>query len=134
MSLPEMQPEVSDSDPQSEPESAIGRQPGRNGGWLKRGGKNPRAGRPPNVIKARCLRDFDEARPLLRQIACDSDARVADRLRAIAVLGRFGLDQNVSLADVRYCLVLTKRELAATVPSKELDALWKRILEHWLRL
>jgi hypothetical protein len=119
---------------QADPESPALRQSGRNGGWLKRGGKNPRAGRPPSAIKARCLRDFDDLRPLLRRIARDDEARVADRLRAIDVLGRYGLDHSVSLADVRQCLIATRRELVRVVPNDQLDALWAKVLRHWLKL
>lgn len=130
-----------------------------HGGSLKRGGDHIRTGRPPNRIRAQCRRDFDEVRPLLKLFARGdlaaikkksrgkkgakpsaddaeelTEIRIADRIRAIEALGKFGMDASVSMSDVRACLVETRRELEEVLPKDQFDMLWNRILGHWTKL
>ena len=112
---------------------------------MKRGGRNPGSGRPPNVIKARCRKDFYEVMPLLKEMArgkgkdkdgkvIDLDIKFADRIRAIDVLGKHGLDSSVTLTDVREALRLTRETIGEFMPRDQADALWSMIIPHWLKL
>jgi hypothetical protein len=118
-------------------------------------GTHKRTGRPPNAIKASCRKDFDEVRPLLRELAKtgrmklkkargsasseagDEEEVVAsfsDRIRAIDLLGKYGMDQNVSIADVRACLKETQQEIRELLPKEQYEMLWARIMPHWMKL
>lgn len=89
------------------------RQP--HGGALKRGGTHPRPGRPPGAIRAECRADFEKARPELLKLALSKakKTRDADRLRAIELLGRFGLDETINRSDVAAALQGTLEDIRA---------------------
>lgn len=122
--------------------------PGKNGGSLRRGGTNKGGpGRTPSVIKELLRRDFKSTAPLLKQFAKDTLTRKdadgkrvhdpvthKDRLRALDIMARYGLDQNVAVADVRECLKSTRLELAEFLPREQFETVWARIVTHWTRL
>lgn len=48
-------------------------------------------GATPNIIRAACRARFYKGLDILANIAADTDAKAADRVRALDTLGRFGL-------------------------------------------
>ncbi len=46
-------------------------------------------GRPPSVVRLRCLHSFADRIPVIEQIVDDPDARSRDRLAAMDILGRY---------------------------------------------
>lgn len=109
--------------------------PGRNGGTLRRGGINRGGpGRPPSAIRAACREDFDNLRPLLGKIAKRKSSKNADRIRAIDVLGKYGMDATVRVADVKHALRETQRELYDFFPREQADAIMAKIRPHWLAI
>ena len=79
----------------SETPSRTPTMPGKNGGRLKRGGKNPNSGRPKELVRAACALAFDRRIPILEQIADgELEASVGERIKAIDTLAKYaGLQQ-----------------------------------------
>jgi hypothetical protein len=78
----------------------IATMPGRNGGTLRRGGnKTPGPGRPPSVIREHAREGFADLIPSLKRIAGDKETSTTDRLRAIDLLGKYGLGTTVTETD-----------------------------------
>jgi hypothetical protein len=74
--------------------------PGRNGGKLRRGGPiHAGPGRPPSAIRALAREDFADLVPELRRIAKSPKATTSDRLKAIDLLGKYGLGTTVTETD-----------------------------------
>ena len=55
------------------------------------GGKKGRSGRPPSAIRERCVGSFEERVSILEEIIDDPKSRAADRIRAMDLLGKYGL-------------------------------------------
>ena len=75
------------------------RQP--HGGALLSGGvpgHRGGAGRPPSVIRERCRGSFAERLTVLEEIADDSEVPIRDRLKAIDLLGKYGLGTQRELS------------------------------------
>ena len=51
----------------------------------------PNAGRPPSVIRERCRGSFEERIAVLEEIADDPGVSAGDRIRALDLLGKYGL-------------------------------------------
>jgi hypothetical protein len=108
-----------------------------HGGAIRRGskkGNTPGPGRPPSAIRATARMMFDERLPVLSDIAGNRKAKGSDRIRAIDVLGRIGLEQSISIADVRAALELTGAEIRGMLPPDQAEQLIARIRVHWMRL
>jgi hypothetical protein len=75
--------------------------PGRNGGSLRRGGGNPKrtGGHPPSQVREKLRGDFDKRRKILCEIADDPKASASDRLKAVDLLGKYGLGTTVTETD-----------------------------------
>lgn len=128
--------------------------PVHGGGLIKRGQPpGVRQGGPtPNVIKQAARKDLAAVLPLLRLIVEKGKANqkapknlrhlledgetvsMKDRTRAMELLAKIGMDQNVSLTDVRAMLVATRTELAEFLPKEQFDTIWPRIMGHWVKL
>ena len=61
----------------------------------------PNAGRPPAVIRERCRGSFEDRIVVLEEIADDPKANAGDRIRALDLLGKYGLgtQQQISGPD-----------------------------------
>ncbi len=112
------------------------RQP--HGGALKRGGVNPGAGRPPSAIRADTRSDFDKVRHVAVRIAMSKakGTKDADRLRAIELLGRFGLDEQINRADVAAALQGTIEDIRSFLttigtPEEQVLALLALVRPRW---
>lgn len=108
-----------------------------HGGALKRGGTHPRPGRPASHVRADCRADFDKVRARLVTIAL-SDAKKwkgVDILKAIELLGRFGLDETVSRSDVAAALQGTLEDLRSflspLLAEEQILALLSLIRPRW---
>ncbi len=69
-------------------------QPQAHGGALYRGGvpgHRGGSGRPPSAIRERCRGGFDRRIKVLEEIADDPTIPTRDRIRAIDLLGKYGL-------------------------------------------
>jgi hypothetical protein len=127
-----------------------------HGGALNSGGtKGNKGGRPPSAVRDACRADFDKLRPILKTIALGHASKqgrkaapaadgeiggelapvtTADRIRAIDVLAKYGMEANISITDVRECLKNTQRELFDFLPREQAETVWARIAPHWLKL
>jgi len=140
MTNPNLTPdETPDGTPAPIPDHIMVRQ--AHGGMLKRGGRNPNSGRTPSVIKAKLRRDFMEVAPLLKEFAKgknkkgeDIDIKMADRIRAIDVIAKHGLDHAVTLTDVREALRQTREVIGEHMDREHAEALWSMIIPFWLAL
>ena len=61
----------------------------------------PNAGRPPSVIRERCRGSFEDRIAVLEEIADDAKTSAGDRIRALDLLGKYGLgtQQQISGPD-----------------------------------
>lgn len=112
---------------------ALVRQP--HGGLLRQGGTNRGGpGRPPSAIRAAARDEFDRLIPKLATIAKAKETKDSDRIRAIDVLGKYGMDAAVSVADVRECLRQTTEEIREFLSPEQSDMLLGRIRPIWMKL
>lgn len=66
--------------------------PSHGRGLIRVGGTNKGGtGRPKDVVRQACLHAFDERVKVLKAIADDKNAAEVDRMRAIDVLGKYGM-------------------------------------------
>ena len=75
--------------------------PQRHGGALRGGGKPGNrggTGRPPSVIRERCRGSFEDRIVVLEEIADDAKANAGDRIRALDLLGQYGLGTQQQLS------------------------------------
>jgi hypothetical protein len=78
-----------------------------------RGGKPGRSGRPPSVIREACRMKFDRRVSFLARVADGKveNATVSDRLRAMQLLGTYGLDSRTAGVDINE----VRDKVAATI-------------------
>lgn len=111
---------------------AIAQRPGKNGGRLRSGNPgNAGGGRPPYQIRRSCREDFDELRAKLVTIARSRKAKDADRIRAIDVLGRYGLGEHIDRGDVQKAVEMTAKEIRRFLPEEMAEALLSIIAPTW---
>lgn len=110
--------------------------PGRNGGRLRRGNPGNRGGRgrAPAEIRATCREKFDTLLPKLERIAKARKSKDADKVRAIDVLGRYGMDRSISIEDLKEALRLMTAEIYDFLPRDQADVLISRIRPIFLKL
>lgn len=112
---------------------ALVKQP--HGGALRNGGTNRGGpGRPPSKLRAICRKMAGSRIHILGKISKDPDAKDADKIRAIDVLLKHGLDRSVSIADIRECL-RQQSELAYEVLPREMaDEFLAQARDIWASL
>jgi hypothetical protein len=59
---------------------------------------------------------------------------VAVLLRIAELFAKYGMDQAVSIADVRVALKKTRAEIEELLGPETAKVLWERISEHWVSL
>lgn len=109
--------------------------PGRNGGTLRNGGTNRGGyGQPPSAIRAIAREKFEKLIPKLDRLARARKTSDRDIIRAIDVLGKYGMSGAIAVEDVKAAL----REQTATIreflPRDQADALLVQLKEIWLKL
>jgi hypothetical protein len=107
-----------------------------HGGALYSGGVpgHPGAGgRPPSVLRQRLRGSFEERIPVLEEIADDSDADPQDRIRALDILGKYGIGtvREVTADEVRERLRTTVGIIREALAPAVADALLSRLKEVW---
>jgi hypothetical protein len=106
-----------------------------HGGALRNGGTNKGGpGRPPSAIRASARKRFDKLMPHLSAIVRDETSKDSDKIRAIEVLGRIGLDRAISIEDVKAALRETNHEIYDFLPRDQADALVARLRPIWRKL
>lgn len=108
--------------------------PAHGNGLLRRGslpGNTPGTGRPPSAIRERLRGSFDERVKVLEEIADKADASAADRLKAIDLMGKYGLGKQVDADDVRGRLRTTLDLLERELPSDVFQRVYPLLKEVW---
>lgn len=124
-------------------ENELNQQP--HGGALVRAGYRRPATPTPNDVRQLARKRFYQVVPQLNRIARNANRktksgatkrsyRVADQIRAAALLGQYGMDNHVSAADVRDALRQTTAEIREFLPPDQAQALLSKIAPHWLEL
>jgi hypothetical protein len=109
--------------------------PGPRGGMLRQGNPgNKGGGRTPSEIRASARRRFDKLMPHLSKIARKETAKDSDKIRAIEVLGRIGMDRAISIEDIKAALKETNREIFDFLPRDQAEALISRLRPIWRKL
>ena len=90
-------------------------------------------GRPPSELRQRCRGSFGDRISIAEQIADGRHFRPADRLRAIDLLGRYGLGSvtEVSVDEVRDCLHLTIAKIRELLPEEQSETLIGQLRQVW---
>jgi hypothetical protein len=68
------------------------------------------------------------------KIVRDETSKDSDKIRAIEVLGRIGLDRAISIEDVKAALRETNHEIYDFLPRDQADALVARLRPIWRKL
>ncbi len=63
------------------------------------GGKKGRSGRPPSKVREACRQAFSARIPTLKRIADDPQIGPAERIKAIDLLGKYGLGTTTTVTD-----------------------------------
>jgi hypothetical protein len=125
--------------------------PQPHGGALATGGipGNAGGGRPPSIVRERCRRGFDRRIPVLEAIADGEpvqkmrlpdgeeleavvSASPADRIRAMDVLGRYGLATGrLDLEDVRLRLARTLQRITEVCDPETAESLLTALEQMW---
>jgi hypothetical protein len=113
--------------------------PQPHGGALVPGGGRgpkpgaPNAGRPPSAIRALMRESFAVRIPLAEAIADNPRISPADRLRALDLLGRYGLGttRELSVEEVRERLTQTIVAVRAIVPARHVETLLATLRQVW---
>ena len=93
----------------------------------------PNAGRPPSAVRALLREAFATRVSLAAEIADDPSLAPAERLRALDLLGRYGLGttRELSVEDVKERLAATVALVRATVPAPHAEALLAKLRGVW---
>lgn len=127
---------MTDRDETTDETTAIEKRPQPHGGALNGRGTpgNRGGGRTPSAIRATAREKFDKLIPRLDRIARAKTTKDSDRVRAIDVLGKYGMDRAVSVDDVKTCLRQTTEEIREFLPPEQAEVLLGRIRPIWLNL
>lgn len=112
---------------------AVSMVPQAHGGALKRGGNNG-GGRPTSKFRAALRKAAEQRLPDLKKIAAGKmkDATVADRLRAIDMMIRYGMGPGISLDDVREKLKATVVMAESMLDEETADKFVSNLRTIWL--
>lgn len=111
-----------------------------HGGALYAGGVpgNRGGGRPPSAVRQLARLEFEKRIPTLAKLADDKAQKTRDRIRAVDVLGKYGLGQARGLDEEEFEEVVLRmaeavqlRTRASSLPSSEADAFLEAVLSDW---
>jgi len=93
----------------------------------------PNAGRPPSAVRALLREAFADRISLASEIADDPSLAPSERLRALDLLGRYGLGttRELSVEDVKERLAATVALVRTTVPAPHCEALLGKLRGVW---
>jgi hypothetical protein len=115
-----------------------------HGGAINRGNMRP-ADPTPSEVRQLARKRFYQVIPQLNRIARNRNRktkngqpkrsfRVADQIRAAALLAQQGMSESVNLSDVREALRGTRQAIIDTCPPELASVLIERIAPYWLRV
>ena len=110
--------------------------PQPHGGALLSGGlpgNRGGIGRPPSALRERLRGSFDERVGVLEQIADDQAADPQDRIRALEVMGKYGLGpvRELTVDEVRDRLRETVATIQRSLPQAKASEILGRLREVW---
>lgn len=113
--------------------------PQKHGGALYAGGVpgNRGGGRPPSAVRRLARLEFEKRIPTLAKLADDDEERTRDRIRAIDVLGKYGLGQARGLDEEEFEAVVlelagaVQRRLLAALPPAQADEMLAQLFDDW---
>jgi hypothetical protein len=106
-----------------------------HGGALYRGGvPGNNGGRPPSAIREKARESLVKLMPKLDQIAKARKSKNSDKIRAIEVLAKIGMDHAISIEDVKSALRETTQEIFDFLPRDQAEALVARLRPIWRKL
>jgi hypothetical protein len=109
--------------------------PGKNGGTLRNGGTNRGGyGQPPSEVRKLAREKFAKLVPKLDRLARAKGTSDRDKIRAIDVLGKYGMSTAIAVEDVKTALREQTAEIREFLPRDQADALLARLKEIWLKL
>ena len=90
-------------------------------------------GRPPSALRERLRGSFEDRVSVLEAIADDEEADPQDRIRAVDVLGKYGLGtlREISVERVRDRLRDTLQVLREELPPEQAAHIINRLREVW---
>lgn len=93
----------------------------------------PNAGRPPSAVRALLRESFAARVTLAERIADDPTLSAADRLRALDLMGRYGLGttRELSVEEVKERLGATIAAVRTLVPTEHAEPLLAKLREVW---
>jgi len=109
--------------------------PQPHGGALYRGGlRGNGGGRPPSALRAKLRGSFEKRLKVLEEIADNRKAQPADRIRAIDLLGKYGIGQlrELSVEAVREKVRRTIEVISESLPPEESVAIISRLRLVWI--
>jgi hypothetical protein len=130
-SVTEDSPQARTGASEENPASIPMRVPAHGKGLLRQGGtKSP--GRPASSIRRALRRGLAKRIPILEQIA-DTDEKSADRLKALDLMGKYGLgtEKHITHDDVRERLQATIEIIRNSPNTRDAEALIKEIEPAW---
>lgn len=113
--------------------------PQPHGGYLRPGGMpgNRGGGRPPSAVRRLARLEFEKRIPTLAELADSKTERTRDRIRAIDVLGKYGLGQARGLDEEEFEAVVlelagaVQRRLVGALPPAQADEVLAQLFEDW---
>jgi hypothetical protein len=109
--------------------------PGNNGGTLQVGnpGNAGGTGRPPSVLRERLRGSLEQRVSVLEAIADDPEVAPQDRIRAIDVMGKYGIGalRELSVDQVRERLRETIGVIQELLPKDVAMRVLSRLRETW---
>lgn len=110
--------------------------PQPHGGGLYTGGvpgNHGGPGRPPSVLRERLRGSFEQRVPVLEGIADDQKADPQDRIRAMDVMGKYGIGtlKELSLDEVRERLRQTLQVIRQELSREVADTITERLRVVW---
>ena len=110
--------------------------PQKHGGALLAGGRPGNrggSGRPSNALRERLRGSLDERVAVLEEIADNPDASDRDRIKAVDILGKYGLGtvREITVEDVRGRLRATLELLRDELDEDQADRLIGRLKGIW---
>lgn len=117
--------------PESPETAALIPQP--HGGALRSGGKpgNKGGSKPPSIVRKACRKGFYARIPLLKRIADNEAVDIKERLRAVEMLGRFGLSGAITWDDIRSRLKAQVEILRAALPAEQVEPILAELSRIW---
>lgn len=98
------------------------------------GTKGNKGGRRPSELRQIAREQLDKRLPLLSTFARSRKESTRDRIKAIEVLAKIGLEESIAVADVRRALDATGELIRDRLPHDIADQLIDDIRAIWMKV